>query len=176
MNLNFILQAIGKIWLTSCTALSFSFNLRAALTSFAIKIIIPITQIPIQTTSIQSATKEKKKVVLNIQIPLRFGLVRAILKAVLVFFRNDRLSLVFYVGRIYFKLIPGQDEMTFFAIYRGKRDKRRRFSANLNVRLSLFTKRRWLSAECCISRANQSCLFLEQNEEYGGLVKSSRTA
>lgn len=42
--------------------------------------------------------------------------------------------------------------------------------------LSLFTKRRWLSAKCCISRANQSCLFLEQNEEYGGLVKSSRTA
>ena len=108
MNLNFILQAIGKIWLTSCTSLSFSSNLRAALTPFAIKIIIPITQIPIQTTSIQSATKVKKeKVVLNIQIPLRFGLVRAILKAVLVFFRNDRLSLVFYVGRIYFKLIPG---------------------------------------------------------------------
>lgn len=108
MNLNFILQAIGKIWLTSCTSLSFSSNLRAALTSFAIKIIITITQIPIQTTSIQSATKvKKKKVVLNIQIPLRFGLVRAILKAVLVFFRNDRLSLVFYVGRIYFKLIPG---------------------------------------------------------------------
>ena len=107
MNLNFILQAIGKIWLTSCTSLSFSSNLRAALTSFAIKIIITITQIPIQTTSIQSATKVKKKVVLNIQIPLRFGLVRAILKAVLVFFRNDRLSLVFYVGRIYFKLIPG---------------------------------------------------------------------
>lgn len=135
MNLNFILQAIGKIWLTSCTSLSFTSNLRA------IKIIIPITQIPIQTTSIQSATKvKKKKVVLNIQIPLRFGLVRAILKAVLVFFRNDRLSLVFYVGRIYFKLIPGQDEMTFFAIYRGKRDKRHRFSANLNVSIKSIYK------------------------------------
>lgn len=42
--------------------------------------------------------------------------------------------------------------------------------------LSLFTKRRWLSAKCCISQANLSCLVLEQNEEYGGLVKSSRTA
>ena len=142
MNFNFILQAIGKIWLTSCTSLSFSSNLRAALTPFAIKIIITITQIPIQTTSIQSATKvkKKKKVVLNIQIPLRFGLVRGILKAVLVFFRNDRLSLVFYVGRIYFKLIPGQDEMTFFAIYRGKRDKRHRFSANLNVSIKSIYK------------------------------------
>ena len=142
MNFNFILQAIGKIWLTSCTSLSFSSNLRAALTPFVIKIIITITQIPIQTTSIQSATKvkKKKKVVLNIQIPLRFGLVRAILKAVLVFFRNDRLSLVFYVGRIYFKLIPGQDEMTFFAIYRGKRDKRHRFSANLNVSIKSIYK------------------------------------
>lgn len=141
MNFNFILQAIRKIWLTSCTSLSFSSNLRAALTPFAIKIIIPITQIPIQTTSIQSATKVKKeKVVLNIQIPLRFGLVRAILKAVLVFFRNDRLSLVFYVGRIYFKLIPGQDEMTFFAIYRGKRDRRHRFSANLNVSIKSIYK------------------------------------
>ena len=42
--------------------------------------------------------------------------------------------------------------------------------------LSLFTKGRWLSAKCCISRENQSCLFLEQNEECGGLVKSSRKA